>query len=122
MHCLLNRNQSQKVTVFSRLDKAIKLSQMTEFPTLSYSSLSEIPTLSYTWGLKKVPLSGGASLWLAILGSNPPPPPGEMGKTDLMHLPMAFTFFCSFYRVHMLSFLDQLSNASMLLTISSQLA
>ena len=42
-------------------------------PFLSYSSLSEIPTLSYTWGLKKVPLSGGASLWLAILGSTPLP-------------------------------------------------
>ena len=33
---------------------------MTDFPTLLYTSTREIPTLSYTWGLKKVPLSGGA--------------------------------------------------------------
>ena len=97
MHCLLNRNQSDKKRTFSRLDKAIKLSQMTDFPTLSYPSISEMPTLSYTWGLKKVLLSGGP----------PPPvishlreyPPGGVGKTDLMSLPMSLPFFCSFYRM-----------------------
>ena len=100
MHCLLNRNQSDKKRTFSRLDKAIKLSQMTDFPTLSYPSISEMPTLSYTWDLKKVLLSGGppTPLWLAILGSTPPPP-GEVGKTDLMSLPMSLPFFCSFYRM-----------------------
>ena len=99
MHCLLNRNQSDKKRTFSRLDKAMKLSQMTDYPTLSYPSISKIPTLSYTWRSKKVPISGGASLWLAILGRTPPPPRREMGKTDLMRLPMAFPFFCSFYRM-----------------------
>ena len=35
--------------------------EMTVFPILSYTSTSEIPNLSYTWGLKMVPLPGGAS-------------------------------------------------------------
>ena len=35
--------------------------EMTVFPILSYTSASEIPNLSYTWGLKMVPLPGGAS-------------------------------------------------------------
>ena len=36
---------------------------MTDFPTLSYTSNHEILTLSYTWSVKKVPFSGGASLY-----------------------------------------------------------
>ena len=34
--------------------------QMTDFPTLWYTSTSKIHTLSYTWSLKKVLLSSGA--------------------------------------------------------------
>ena len=34
---------------------------MTVFANRSYSLTGEITTLSYTWGLNKVPLSGGAS-------------------------------------------------------------
>ena len=34
--------------------------EMTDFPTLSYTCASEISTLSYTRSLKKVPLSGGS--------------------------------------------------------------
>ena len=45
----------------------------TDFTTLSYNSTREISTLSYTWSLKKVPLSGGASPYKAIMESNPPP-------------------------------------------------
>ena len=45
----------------------------TDFSTLSYNSTREISTLSYTWSLKKVPLSGGASPYKAIMESNPPP-------------------------------------------------
>ena len=60
---------------------------MTDFPTLSHSSISEMSTLSYTWGLKKVPFSKGASLWLAILGGTPSPSPppggGENGQNRL---------------------------------------
>ena len=44
---------------------------MTDFPTLptfSYSSTSEIPTLLFTWSLKKIPLSGGASLYRPSYG------------------------------------------------------
>ena len=37
--------------------------EMTDFPCLWCSSTSEIRTLSYTWSLKKVPLTGGASLY-----------------------------------------------------------
>ena len=36
---------------------------MTDFPALLYTSTCEIPTLLYTKSLKKVPLSGGASLY-----------------------------------------------------------
>ena len=36
---------------------------MTDFPNPSYTSTSKIATLPYTRGLKKVPLSGGASLY-----------------------------------------------------------
>ena len=56
---LSNRNQSQKLnSMFSRLYKTIKFicqpfqalsqTQMTDFPTLLYTSTSEIPPLSYT--------------------------------------------------------------------------
>ena len=44
----------------------------TDFSTLSYNSTREISTLSYTWSLKKIPLSGGASPYKAIMESNPP--------------------------------------------------
>ena len=40
--------------------------EMTLFATFSLTSTSEILTLSYAWGLKKIPLSGGA-----FLGPNP---------------------------------------------------
>ena len=69
---LSNRNQSQKLNLtFSRLYKALKFiyypfwalsqTQMTDFPSLLYTSTSEIPTLSYSGSLKKIPISGGAS-------------------------------------------------------------
>ena len=112
MHCLLNRNQSDKKRTFSRLDKAMKLSQMTDFPTLSYPSISKIPTLSYTWRSKKVPISGGAFLWLAILGSTPPPPsPAGNGENRLNALTYGFSFLLFFLSdaTDMLSFLHQLS-------------
>ena len=67
--------------MFSQLYKAIKLfcsalgalsqTQMTDFATLSYTSTSKIPILSHTWSLKKVLLSGGASL-IGHLYSPPP--------------------------------------------------
>ena len=41
---------------------------MTDFPTLLNTSTSKIPTLSHTWSLKKVPLSGRASLYRALKG------------------------------------------------------
>ena len=96
---------------------------MKYFPTLSYSSISEMPTLSYTWGLKRVPFSNGTSLWLAILGSTPlpPTPVGEMEKTDLMRLPMAFPFFFSFYRMHMLTCYPSYINYQMPLCCSLSL-
>ena len=37
--------------------------EMTDFPCLWCTSTSEIRTLSYTWSLKKVPLTGGTSLY-----------------------------------------------------------
>ena len=40
--------------------------EMTVFFALSFTSTSEILTLSFAWGLKKIPLSGGA-----FLGPNP---------------------------------------------------
>ena len=52
--------------------------EMTDFLTLSYTSTSEIPTLSYTWGLKKVPISGKASLYRPLKGV--PPPPSRLGS------------------------------------------
>ena len=44
------------------------------FPVLSYTLTSDIPTLSYTWSLKKVPPSGGTSLYNPLYGV----PPGEV--------------------------------------------
>ena len=41
--------------------------QMTDFPSLSYTSTSKIPTLSYTWSLRKIPLSGRASPYRPLL-------------------------------------------------------
>ena len=70
MHCLLNRNQSQKLNVFSTLwSHKIHLlallgpftDQITDFPTILYTLISEIPTLSWPEAPKKVTLSGGAS-------------------------------------------------------------
>ena len=40
---------------------ALLLTEMTNLPTISFTSTSEILTLSYTWGVKKVPFSGWAS-------------------------------------------------------------
>ena len=37
---------------------AVSQTQITDLPTLSYTTTSKIPTLSYTLSLKKVPLSG----------------------------------------------------------------
>ena len=44
------------------------------FSVLSYTLTSDIPTLSYTWSLKKVPPSGGTSLYNPLYGV----PPGEV--------------------------------------------
>ena len=48
---------------------------MNDFPTLLYTSTDEIPALLYTWGLKKVPISDGASpyrlLYRVTPGANP---------------------------------------------------
>ena len=56
---------------------ALLQTQMTDLPSLLYTSTSEIPTLSQTWSLKKVPLPGRSLPVQAIIGSNPnPPPPG----------------------------------------------
>ena len=41
---------------------------MTDFITLSFTSNREIPTFSSAWNLKKVPLSGGASLYRILKG------------------------------------------------------
>ena len=43
---------------------------MTDFPTLSYTSTSDFSNLSYNiiWSLKKVPLSGRASLYRPLSG------------------------------------------------------
>ena len=43
---------------------------MKDIPTLPYTSTCEIPSLLYTWSLKKVPLLGGASLYLTIILRN----------------------------------------------------
>ena len=51
----------------------------------------------------------------------PPPPAGEMGKTDLMRSPMAFPFFFSFYRVHMLTCYPSYINYQMPLCCSLSL-
>ena len=40
---------------------ALLRTEMTNLPTISFTSISEILTLSYTWGMKKVPFSGWAS-------------------------------------------------------------
>ena len=40
---------------------ALLLTEMTNLPTISFTSTSEILTLSYTWRVKKVPFSGWAS-------------------------------------------------------------
>ena len=48
--------------------------QMTDFPTLWYTSTSKIHTLSYTWSLKKVLLSSGAFPYRPSYGLLPPPP------------------------------------------------
>ena len=40
---------------------ALSQTQMTDLPTLLYTSTCQIPTLSYTCSLNKIPLSGGAS-------------------------------------------------------------
>ena len=47
---------------------AVSQTQITDLPTLSYTTTSKIPTLSYTLSLKKVPLSGYYREY--------PPPPG----------------------------------------------
>ena len=41
---------------------------LTDFPTLSYTSTSEFRSLSHTRSLKKVPLSGGPSLYRPLSG------------------------------------------------------
>ena len=46
---------------------AVSQTQITDLPTLSYTTTSKIPTLSYTLSLKKVPLSG-------YYREYPPPP------------------------------------------------
>ena len=47
---------------------AVSQTQITDLPTLSYTTTSKILTLSYTLSLKKVPLSGYYREY--------PPPPG----------------------------------------------
>ena len=59
---------------------------MTDFPTLLYISTCEIPTLFYTWSLKKVPLSGRASLYRPLYGV-PPPRRGGGGAISPVKLP-----------------------------------
>ena len=83
MHCLLNRNQSHtEIERFVDLKShkihllahwALSQTQMTVFPTLSYTSTSKIPTLnlSYTWSLEKVNRSGGASPYRPLWGVPP---------------------------------------------------
>ena len=55
---------------------------MTNFPTLSYTSIFEILTLLYTQSLKKVLLSGGASLYRPLQGVPPHPNPGCDGPPN----------------------------------------
>ena len=64
---------SHKMHLSVSLFGLFKFFFFTDFSTLSYNSTREISTLSYTWNLKKVPLSGGASPYKAIMESNPPP-------------------------------------------------
>ena len=69
----MNRSQNQKVlATFSRV--AFLQTEVTDFPTLIlqyiYTSTKEMVTLSYTWGLKKIPLSGGVSPYRQILRNN----------------------------------------------------
>ena len=97
MHYPLNRNQSDKKRTFSRLDKAIKLSQMTDFPTLSYPSISELLPFHTPEVLKRFSFRAEPPPVISHLREYPPP--GGVGKTDLMSLPMSLPFFCSFYRM-----------------------
>ena len=59
-------NKSQKQEILSTFSQPFEVFLQTErqisLPTLLNTLTSEIPTLLYTWwGMKKVPLSGGAS-------------------------------------------------------------
>ena len=56
---------------------------MTDFPTLSYTSTSEFRSLSHTRSLKKVPLSGRASLYRPLSGITREFP--CQGNTCLLH-------------------------------------
>ena len=66
---------NHKNRMFSRLYKAIKI-HLIALWALSQTQLTDFSTLSYTGSLKKIPLSGGASPYMAlgITGSTPPPP------------------------------------------------
>ena len=46
--------------------------EVTDFPILSYTYISEIFILWHAWSLKKVPLSGGASLYKPVYWGCPP--------------------------------------------------
>ena len=45
-----------------------EMTEMTDFPILSYTSTCKISTLSYAWSLKRVLFSGGASPYRPLLG------------------------------------------------------
>ena len=66
---------NHKNRMFSRLYKAIKI-HLIALWALSQTQMTDFSTLSYTCSLKKIPLSGGASPYMAlgITGSTPPPP------------------------------------------------
>ena len=57
--------------------------EMTDSPTLSYTSTSEISTPSYTWSLKKGTPLGWSLPYKAIMRSNPPPSPPFPKDTDI---------------------------------------